>query len=126
MVKSQLFQRMISQSLKKSSYVLWVPEVGDRILVMTGRPGRIRQDISICMELPHHLSNRDNKVGLGVMIWFSWQTMRIEDLYAMLCCAAYHRPSRSRDEYYPGSTVYTPAALVSRSRKPSLIHHEPR
>jgi hypothetical protein len=84
MVKSQLFQRMISPSLKKSSYVLWVPAVGDRILVMTGRPGRIRQDISICMELPHHLSNRDNKVGLGVMIWFSWQTMRIEDLYAVL------------------------------------------
>jgi len=51
--------------------------LGDRVLVMSGRPGRIRQDIQIPLERPRHLANRDHP-EVAEIRWQSWSMLEDE------------------------------------------------
>jgi len=51
--------------------------LGDRVLVMSGRPGRIRQDISIPLERPRHLANRDHP-DVAEIRWQIWKMLEDE------------------------------------------------
>ncbi len=51
--------------------------LGDRILVMTGRPGRIRQEIPIPLERPRHLANRDHP-DVAEIRWQIWKMLEDE------------------------------------------------
>jgi len=53
---------------------------GSLPLVLTG----LRLAISVAMVITITVELVAAKAGLGVMIWFAWQTLRIEDLYAVL------------------------------------------
>jgi len=51
--------------------------LGDRILVMSGRPGRIRQEINIPLERPRHLANRDHP-EVAEIRWQIWKMLEDE------------------------------------------------
>jgi len=51
--------------------------LGDRVLVMSGRPGRIRQDIPIPLERPRHLANRDHP-EVAEIRWQIWSMLEDE------------------------------------------------
>jgi NitT/TauT family transport system ATP-binding protein len=51
--------------------------LGDRVLVMTGRPGRIREDIAIPMGRPRDLSTREYS-DIAEIKWHIWSTLRRE------------------------------------------------
>jgi NitT/TauT family transport system ATP-binding protein len=51
--------------------------LGDRVLVMSGRPGRIRQDIRIPLERPRHLANRDHP-EVAEIRWQIWNMLEDE------------------------------------------------
>ena len=51
--------------------------LGDRVLVMSGRPGRIRQDIQIPLERPRHLANRDHP-EVAEIRWQIWNMLEDE------------------------------------------------
>jgi NitT/TauT family transport system ATP-binding protein len=51
--------------------------LGDRILVMSGRPGRIRQEIQIPLERPRHLANRDHP-EVAEIRWHIWKMLEDE------------------------------------------------
>jgi ABC-type nitrate/sulfonate/bicarbonate transport system ATPase subunit len=51
--------------------------LGDRVLVMSGRPGRIRQDIQIPFERPRHLANRDHP-EVAEIRWQIWSMLEDE------------------------------------------------
>jgi NitT/TauT family transport system ATP-binding protein len=51
--------------------------LGDRVLVMSGRPGSIRQDIRVPLARPRDLLNRENPV-IAEIRWQIWQTLRDE------------------------------------------------
>lgn len=51
--------------------------MGDRVLVMTGRPGRIRAEISIPLERPRDLSGR-GKPEVAEIKWHIWEMLREE------------------------------------------------
>jgi len=51
--------------------------LGDRILVMSGRPGNIRQDIPIPMERPRQLSTRDHP-DVAEIRWHIWKMLEDE------------------------------------------------
>jgi NitT/TauT family transport system ATP-binding protein len=51
--------------------------LGDRVLVMSGRPGRIRQDIQIPLERPRHLANRDHP-EVAEIRWHIWSMLEDE------------------------------------------------
>jgi NitT/TauT family transport system ATP-binding protein len=50
--------------------------LGDRVLVMTGRPGRIREDIRIPLGRPRHLP-RDQE-SVSEITWHIWQLLKNE------------------------------------------------
>ena len=47
------------------------------VLVMSGRPGRIRQDIQIPLERPRHLANRDHP-EVAEIRWQIWNMLEDE------------------------------------------------
>jgi NitT/TauT family transport system ATP-binding protein len=51
--------------------------LGDRVLVMSGRPGRIRMDIQIPLERPRHLANRDHP-EVAEIRWQIWSMLEVE------------------------------------------------
>ncbi len=51
--------------------------LGDRILVMSGRPGNIRQEIPISLERPRQLSNRDHP-EVAEIRWHIWKMLEDE------------------------------------------------
>ena len=51
--------------------------LGDRVLVMSGRPGRIRQEIPISLERPRHLANRDHP-EVAEIRWHIWKMLEDE------------------------------------------------
>lgn len=51
--------------------------LGDRILVMSGRPGHIRMDIPIPLERPRHLANRDHP-DVAEIRWQIWKMLEDE------------------------------------------------
>ncbi len=51
--------------------------LGDRVLVMSGRPGRIRQDIQIPLERPRHMANRDHP-EVAEIRWQIWTMVEDE------------------------------------------------
>jgi NitT/TauT family transport system ATP-binding protein len=51
--------------------------LGDRILVMSGRPGRIRQEIPVPLERPRHLANRDHP-EITEIRWHIWKMLEDE------------------------------------------------
>lgn len=51
--------------------------LGDRVLVMSGRPGRIRQEIQIPLERPRHLANRDHP-EVAEIRWQIWKMLEDE------------------------------------------------
>jgi NitT/TauT family transport system ATP-binding protein len=51
--------------------------LGDRVLVMSGRPGRIRQDIPISLERPRFLANRDHP-EVAELRWHIWRMLEDE------------------------------------------------
>jgi NitT/TauT family transport system ATP-binding protein len=51
--------------------------LGDRVLVMSGRPGRIRQEIRIPLERPRHLANRDHP-EVAEIRWQIWKMLEDE------------------------------------------------
>jgi NitT/TauT family transport system ATP-binding protein len=51
--------------------------LGDRVLVMSGRPGRIRKDIQIPFERPRHLANRDHP-EVAEIRWQIWSMLEDE------------------------------------------------
>lgn len=53
---------------------------GSLPLILTG----IRLSINMAMVITIAVELISAKKGLGVMIWFSWQTLRVEELYASL------------------------------------------
>jgi NitT/TauT family transport system permease protein len=53
-------------------------------MVLTG----IRLAFNIALVIAIAVELLAAKEGLGVMIWFSWQTLRIEELYASLITTA--------------------------------------
>ncbi len=57
---------------------------GSLPMVLTG----VRLAINMAMVISIAVELLAAKEGLGVIIWFSWQTMRIEDLYASLIVIA--------------------------------------
>jgi NitT/TauT family transport system ATP-binding protein len=51
--------------------------LGDRVLVLSGRPGRIMQDLPVPLERPRDLLNREDPI-IAKMRWQIWQTLRDE------------------------------------------------
>lgn len=51
--------------------------LGDRVLVMSGRPGNIRQEIPINLERPRQLSNRDHP-EVAEIRWHIWKMLEDE------------------------------------------------
>jgi len=51
--------------------------LGDRVLVMSGRPGNIREDIPIPLERPRKLSNRDHP-DVSEIRWQIWKMLEDE------------------------------------------------
>jgi NitT/TauT family transport system ATP-binding protein len=51
--------------------------LGDRVLVMSGRPGRIRQDIPIPLTRPRQLANRDHP-DVAEIRWQIWKMLEDE------------------------------------------------
>jgi len=51
--------------------------LGDRVLVMSGRPGRIRQEVEIPLERPRHLANRDHP-EVAEIRWHIWKMLEDE------------------------------------------------
>ena len=51
--------------------------LGDRVLVMTGRPGRIREDIPIPFRRPRDLSTRE-QADVAEIKWHIWRTLKEE------------------------------------------------
>ncbi len=51
--------------------------LGDRILVMSGRPGRIRKDINIPLRRPRQLANRDHP-DVAEIRWQIWKMLEDE------------------------------------------------
>ena len=51
--------------------------LGDRVLVMTGHPGSIREDISIPLDRPRDLATREN-VGVAEIKWHIWKIIEDE------------------------------------------------
>lgn len=51
--------------------------LGDRVLVMSGRPGRIRQEIDIPLARPRHLANRDHP-EVAEIRWHIWKMLEDE------------------------------------------------
>jgi NitT/TauT family transport system ATP-binding protein len=51
--------------------------LGDRILVMSGRPGKIKEEITINLERPRHLANRDHP-EIAEMRWQIWKMLEDE------------------------------------------------
>ena len=58
--------------------------LGDRVLVMTGRPGRIREEMAIPLKRPRHLS-KDNPEVTEIK-WHIWQLLEAE-VRRSLCAA---------------------------------------
>ena len=50
--------------------------LGDRVLVMTGRPGRVREEIRIPLERPRDLPRDQQKIG--EITWHIWQLLEEE------------------------------------------------
>jgi NitT/TauT family transport system ATP-binding protein len=53
--------------------------LGDRIVVMTGRPGRIREEITVPLERPRDLVRSDNK-AISEIKWHIWKMLEDEVL----------------------------------------------
>jgi NitT/TauT family transport system ATP-binding protein len=51
--------------------------LGDRILVMSGRPGRIREDIRVPLDRPRDLQHRDHS-GVRELSWHIWTTIEAQ------------------------------------------------
>jgi NitT/TauT family transport system ATP-binding protein len=51
--------------------------LGDRVLVMSGRPGRIQKEIPISIERPRQLANRDNQ-EMAEIRWQIWKMLEDE------------------------------------------------
>ncbi|MFC2023720.1 ABC transporter ATP-binding protein [Chloroflexota bacterium] len=51
--------------------------LGDRVLVMTGRPGRIREDIPIPIKRPRDLSTREHS-DVAEIKWHIWRMLKEE------------------------------------------------
>jgi NitT/TauT family transport system ATP-binding protein len=51
--------------------------LGDRVLVMSGRPGHIRQEIEIPLERPRHMANRDHP-EVAEIRWQIWSMLEDE------------------------------------------------
>jgi NitT/TauT family transport system ATP-binding protein len=51
--------------------------LGDRVLVMSGRPGRIRQEIPISLERPRQLATRDHP-EVAEIRWHIWKMLEDE------------------------------------------------
>jgi ABC-type Fe3+/spermidine/putrescine transport system ATPase subunit len=76
--------------------------LADRILVMSGRPGKISAEIAVHFSRPRDLDLRQSPTfaqifqvelinarnGLGLVIWRDWETLRVDEMYATLIAIA--------------------------------------
>jgi NitT/TauT family transport system ATP-binding protein len=51
--------------------------LGDRVLVMTGRPGRIREEIPVPLARPRDLRDRDQR-AVREITWHIWQAIEVQ------------------------------------------------